>query len=632
MTPSQFLKGFFAVLYCGMVTYICYFQQDRETHPEEGYQDNDVTPRYRNVFPTYMLPAMLIIFVLFCIEKGDWLHVTRQVLGWAFGIFIHGSVFFVGLLVVIPGLRRFISARSCAQLWLLPCMSYILAYELMGAERPLWVIKLPAETLDLFAMIWLTGAAGVFLYHVLSHLVFRFQILRRAIPVKDPEILALWEEEKEDNNIKAKLRLVISEQVKTPLSIGLFSGTIRVVLPKRQYTPEDLRLIFRHELVHISRDDSGNKLFMVIYTSFCWFNPLMWVAMKRSAEDLELSCDETVLIGADEETRQRYAALILNTSGDQRGFTTCLSATAKTMRYRLKNIVKARKVYNGALVVGLFLFVFIMTCGYVCLGYDRGSSGQLIFGDTLTDYSLLAARYYEEATGSDHYTCVDEVALKEYLSGFQLTTLTGNYEQEDDPELILTFSGSKGVFGLILNDETMALTPLYGDRRGSDQYLLDQKVDWEYLMSLFERSINYYDETMPDQPEMTMTLYEAGENGVEWEGPLLCPGVVVTRTENGKVTESLDPADIPAVAWFTDVNGKAEAEVSFSHIPYGSIVVELENWDRTEQSSIAFEDFITADRFPLADYDAHYTVGVTFQMEDSVTVNMVYKFDVQYEE
>ena len=64
----------------------------------------------------------------------------------------------------------------------------------------------------------------------------------------------------------------------------------------------------------------------------------MWMAMERSAQDMELSCDETVLLEADDVTRRRYAGLLLATAGDSRGFTTCLSASASALRYRLRNV------------------------------------------------------------------------------------------------------------------------------------------------------------------------------------------------------------------------------------------------------------------------------------------------------
>ena len=74
-----------------------------------------------------------------------------------------------------------------------------------------------------------------------------------------------------------------------------------------------------------------------------WFHPLVWLAVKKAEEDLELSCDEIVLKDADLSTRKKYAELLLSIAGDGRGYTTCLSASAKTLSYRLKATVSARE-------------------------------------------------------------------------------------------------------------------------------------------------------------------------------------------------------------------------------------------------------------------------------------------------
>lgn len=107
--------------------------------------------------------------------------------------------------------------------------------------------------------------------------------------------------------------------------------------------------------------------------------------MKKSAEDMELSCDETVLLNADQNTRKKYATLLLDNVSDNRGFTTCLATSAKSMHYRLKHIVKPEKRLNGAVIVGLVFFVLCMTSGYVALAYDDRSGSEVIYNNN--DYS-----------------------------------------------------------------------------------------------------------------------------------------------------------------------------------------------------------------------------------------------------
>ena len=58
---------------------------------------------------------------------------------------------------------------------------------------------------------------------------------------------------------------------------------------------------------------------------------LMWLAKERSAQDLELSCDETVLLDAGDGARRRYAELLLSAAGNGRGFTTCIEKWAAEM-------------------------------------------------------------------------------------------------------------------------------------------------------------------------------------------------------------------------------------------------------------------------------------------------------------
>ena len=159
-------------------------------------------------------------------------------------------------------------------------------------------------------------------------------LLTSAEPVMDPGVLRLWEEEQTAFQVKQGYKkdpqpipLVRSERITTPLTIGLLKNSVCMVLPQKDYTEEEYRLIFQHELTHIGREDNGNKFFLTFCTAMCWFNPLMWIAMRQCAADLERSCDETVLLNADMETKKQYAFLLLKTAGDDRGFTTCLSAS-----------------------------------------------------------------------------------------------------------------------------------------------------------------------------------------------------------------------------------------------------------------------------------------------------------------
>lgn len=80
----------------------------------------------------------------------------------------------------------------------------------------------------------------------------------------------------------------------SPLAIGLFSKTICLALPTREYSEEELYRIFRHESIHLLRQDNNIKFSTVFLCAVGWFIPSVWSVMKRAAEDLELCCDEIV--------------------------------------------------------------------------------------------------------------------------------------------------------------------------------------------------------------------------------------------------------------------------------------------------------------------------------------------------
>ena len=224
----------------------------------------------------------------------------------SFQLIVVLTLYFGVLLAVLPLLRRRISARACATLWLLPVFFY---YVIGLSDKiylpPLVVLRIPPNAAPLLVQIWLIGAAAVVVWHILSHVWFRRRILKDARPVKEEAVMDLWWTEQRQALLKWHIRLVTSPAVSSPLTIGLFNKTMVTVLPEHAYTLEQYRLIFRHELRHVQRRDVDTKCFYLFCKALCWFNPLMWVALRKASADLELSCDEMVVYGAEDKTRRR---------------------------------------------------------------------------------------------------------------------------------------------------------------------------------------------------------------------------------------------------------------------------------------------------------------------------------------
>ena len=484
MSSQDVMRGIFALIISGIIAWNVYSRSVEEEEPEP---EDSKRQRYLPYGSGTLLPLMFLILLGMGLVYYGPREALRLTLSVCFTIFAQITLYYLLLLPALPLLRRRFSARACAALWILPNFLYITQQEVMAQSRPLVVVSAPEALVWGLFWVWLVGALAFFLWKMIVHLRFRARLLRGSQAVQDQEVLAVWDQELAAANVrKPKFRLVTSPNTATPLSVGLFQRTIRVVLPQRPYTREELSLIFRHELVHIGREDAWNKFFLLFCTALCWFNPLMWVAMKKSAEDLELSCDETVLLEADQDTRSRYARLLLDTAGDARGFTTCLSASASSLRYRLRSIVHPPKKWAGGLLLGLVFFVLCMSCGFAALAWEAGTGAEIIFQSR--DPQGYALNYVTRREGNEttYPRCTDPQAMADYLSRLSMEYLTGSYTYgEEDRELFLLYEADGQVMGVTLWDHAAKVVPLREEEEGGGYYL-PQATDWAYLDSLLE--------------------------------------------------------------------------------------------------------------------------------------------------
>ena len=482
MSTQDVIRGLFALLFSGIIAWNVYSRSVEEDEPQP---EDSKRQRYLPYGSGILLPLLILVLLVMGLVYYGPQEALRLTLSVCFTIFVQITLYYLLLLPALPLLRRHFSARACAALWILPNFLYVTQQQALAQSRPLVVVSASGALVWGVFWVWLAGALVFFLWKIIAHLRFRSKLLRGAQGALDPEILAVWEQELAAANVKKpKFRLVISPNTTTPLSVGLFQRTIRVVLPRRPYSKEELALVFRHELVHIGREDAWNKFFLLFCTALCWFNPLMWVAMKKSAEDLELSCDETVLLEADGDTRARYARLLLDTAGDAQGFTTCLSASASSLRYRLKSIVRPSKKWAGGLMLGLVFFVLCMSCGYAALAWDAGTGREIIYQSQDPQHYTLSYVTRQEDGETAYPKCTDPQALAAYLSQLPMEYLTGNYTfEEEERALFLLYEADGSVMGVTLWDHAAKVVPLDEEDRSSGYYL-PQATDWAYLDSL----------------------------------------------------------------------------------------------------------------------------------------------------
>ncbi len=578
--------------------------------------DDKDKPRYTPFISGMILPFFLFLLFVLSLFKLGVETTLDEMLSLCFPIFLDISIYYILLIFLLPVLRKMISSRACAILWLIPNYLYITQSGIMKNEQPFWIIHMEESLIWNLFSIWLTGFLAFLLWKIISHLRFRRQILKNAYPVLDKNILKCWNLEYEKCRIKKrKYKLIISPAITTPLSIGLFHRTIHVVLPVKNYTTEEMTFIFRHELIHICMEDSWSKFFMMFCTAVCWFNPLMWYAMKKSADDLELSCDETVLLDSDDSERSKYASLILDTAGDERGFTTCLSASARALRYRLSNILGKKKRFSGAIMIGIISFILFMSSGYISLAYETYNGSQVLFDKKDSSSFILTevTKRNDEYNNVNAYT--DHETIFQYLSNLTCEKITGNYAfSESERSYFFHYETPDGSFRwFTLTDHTIKLF-IPGNNPDMITYYLAEPTDWNYLDTLI---IPY--------PALKVKLEE--KEAVY--GKNIDTTLYRVYTNHHTFTEELYKSEYR----IEDVNGiygyqPVKANFFFSQDPIGPYTVRIESWDKTKITELSSSDFTEPNTALLPNYTAYYSIMADFSDREGDIYTVEFRFNV----
>ena len=162
-----------------------------------------------------------------------------------------------------------------------------------------------------FAVFWLFMALLLLLRKVTIYQSFMRFIKAGSISVDDITYLEALSKEETVLKIHKAIDLRINPLISSPMLIGFFHPCI--VLPDGNLPEKEFHYTILHELVHYKRKDIYYKWVVQIVLCIHWFNPLLYLAVRRINQLCELSCDEAVISRLQtKEQRQEYAATLLN--------------------------------------------------------------------------------------------------------------------------------------------------------------------------------------------------------------------------------------------------------------------------------------------------------------------------------
>ena len=180
------------------------------------------------------------------------------------------------------------------------------------------------QTINIASGVWLAGIAVLLVWSLAGMLRLKKQISR-------------------DNWIRFSSKQGIAEvaDLDTPFLWGIFSPMI--YLPT-DLEPEEMRYIVAHEQYHKKRRDYLIKIAVFLVAAIHWFNPLVWAAYTLFCRDMEISCDEAVLLEFKDNIRKQYAGSLLKYAARQSGFVLSpITFGEPAVKTRIKNVLRFKK-------------------------------------------------------------------------------------------------------------------------------------------------------------------------------------------------------------------------------------------------------------------------------------------------
>ena len=256
---------------------------------------------------------------------------------------------------------------------------------------------IPVTTILFYS--YLAGAAAFLLYQGVSYALFRRTVRRWKRDVSRADYAAMLSDTARDLGVSAP-EMIVCEAISTPAVTGLLRP--RLLLPHERYDVQELRYILRHELCHLKRRDMLLKLVLLAANAMHWFNPVVYLMLRQTDEDIELACDSAATDGLELPERAAYSRTLLaavQSSVRALPATTCFGGTVERLKRRITNVLGAQKK-RGLGVVALVL-ALTLTAGCAVSWGERAQKND----DPFADKSYTVDTLLYEAPGfTDGFT------------------------------------------------------------------------------------------------------------------------------------------------------------------------------------------------------------------------------------
>jgi parallel beta-helix repeat protein len=201
---------------------------------------------------------------------------------------------------------------------------------------------------EIAALAWLCGvmALGGLL---IGRWSYYFILLRHVSVETDDEVRKLVARVAKQLGLRRRVEVLTTTRPFGPAVYGLWRPTL--ILPQvllKADSPDHLRRIIAHELIHVRRWDNLVGALQLMVQIVWWFHPLVWWMNRRICREREYCCDEEVVAGLKCEP-ETYAQSLLDILKLKRQLRPALLPGVDAIEIttkRLEKIMRAKKEFH----------------------------------------------------------------------------------------------------------------------------------------------------------------------------------------------------------------------------------------------------------------------------------------------
>ena len=195
-------------------------------------------------------------------------------------------------------------------------------------------VQKTVKVMDVLPYVWLTG-----IIVMLVHALISYRKIQRRARVSLHYENHVW----------------ICDDINTPFILGILRP--RIYLPSTM-DKETMTHVLAHENAHLKRKDHWWKPLGYLVLSVYWINPFVWAAYILMCRDIELACDEKVIVKLDAEQKKAYSNALLNCSIPRKMIAACPVAFGEVgVKMRIRSIFNYKKPAFWVIVVALLAVI-----------------------------------------------------------------------------------------------------------------------------------------------------------------------------------------------------------------------------------------------------------------------------------